>query len=202
MNILNAVLPVCDKLLDDANKIINHIESNEKQVEQNIIDVVVTEGKKLNAGIINLINSLKDGATDDGKAVVDCIVAEKDKTEQAFTDVSSQIGQCAGNEVPVVLTEVKKIVIQLSDLKKAIQDATDALAACNDSEINCIVSFAVSVVDTVKKIPSVVEQDIKDILDLIKNLPSKVQDCSKAVVDKVKSEAQDIFNEAVVCIKK
>jgi hypothetical protein len=201
VEIVDAILTVTNSALTDASALVDEIETNQAGVKDYIVGVFDKIGKDANAMILGVIDELRTGATADGNAIIDCIDAEQDKTEAAVSQVFDNLGTCVFDEQPKILDEARAIISQLTDLQVDVQGQTDALSACTDAELTCLAAYGVTLVATLQKIPPIVVSDIQDIIALVKTITADVAVCNGDMVKNLGAAAQDIFNEAVVCIK-
>ncbi|MDN4163707.1 hypothetical protein, partial [Nocardioides abyssi] len=90
---------------------------------------------------IDVLEKLKDGANADGKAVLDCIAAEQDKTDAAFEKTATDLGTCIAGENDLFIAAAKDLLSQLDTLVSDVQAPLTSLIACSNDEALCLLTF-------------------------------------------------------------
>ncbi|XP_066262955.1 uncharacterized protein [Euwallacea similis] len=198
ISVFNSILNVTGVILDDANDLVDEIDENQEQITADIIAFVIQLGKDFNVIFIDGIDQLRDEASPDAVHAIDCIDAERNKTEAAFAEVSTIVGQCAATEIDVTLVQFRTILDQLSLLQEDVRKEVDNLSSCTLSDTVCLYNFVTEATVTIGKVEEAVKEDIVDIVNLINKVIQDFESCP--ITDTILARTQEIFNEGVICI--
>ncbi|XP_030762182.1 uncharacterized protein LOC115886993 [Sitophilus oryzae] len=190
-----------DLFFQEADEYIAKIENQEPEIEENIINYVISEGKLFNSYFVDLIKSFEANATADGKIVLQCIVNEKDQFESAFSDASQEIGKCIAAEFSKVTSQIRAVLKEFSGFKDGFRADVDSLEKCSGEDVFCLIRFGASVLDTVRNISPAIHNDIENLFDLFIVISEDVRKCAGNAFFGIRDNTQEIFNETVVCFR-
>ncbi|KAL1509370.1 hypothetical protein ABEB36_004123 [Hypothenemus hampei] len=200
VKVLNEVLNVTQILLDDAKAFAEDFKKDPSAFSEKIITDLSALGNETVHDIISLIDQLGPNATADGKAVIVCIDAEESAIDDLLTitfttGINCGVAPNYGNISEVV----DSLLSDLQDLQTDMQTQTTTLDKCSQLEVSCLLGFVTTVIQTIEKAVPIAEQYITDIYNLVAEVVDDVNQCD--IVPSIKDGAQQVFNEAVQCIK-
>jgi len=200
LRVANQLLNTTGSALKDYTALVDGLTKDPNKVKTDIVNSVLNEGKLLNVDLLGVIDSLKDGATPDGKAVIACLDAEQNSTDLAFSKSVNSIATCLVAEVPVALPEAKIVQGHLTDIQKDAQAQVTKLSTCKDLDLVCVLTFVTNIESTLKKASTTIDADMIEITKVYQKVTADVAKCNLSAA--IKKNLQDLFNETVVCLKK
>ncbi|XP_050293376.1 uncharacterized protein LOC126733932 [Anthonomus grandis grandis] len=198
--IYNQILNYEREILSKVSEYVENLEGDKAQIQAEVVEVITKLANSINNVIVKFIDELRPAATDDGKAVLDCIQAEQDKTDAAFNTLAADIGVCVVDNT-LIYDALTALISQLSGLIDKAQAEVDTLSSCDSGDLACLTTFVLTRIDDLGDVYELLKQDVDEAVQLLVNLVNMVEGCVQTEWPVLNSLAQEIFNDAVVCIK-
>ncbi|XP_050293377.1 uncharacterized protein LOC126733933 [Anthonomus grandis grandis] len=198
--LMNRALNTTRTSLERIEQEVKNLEQNKTEIEARVVAQLLKVADALNELRLNLINSLRDGATDDGKAVLDCIVANHDTVDAALEKFVTDLGTCAVDNT-LIYNALLDMISQMNDLIAKTQANVDTLSSCSSDSTTCLVAFAQAQIAQLQNVREIIEADLVKAEQLVKDLLNLVRTCADTGSSELKESMQKVFNAAVVCIK-
>ncbi|XP_066262953.1 uncharacterized protein [Euwallacea similis] len=200
VEILSGVLNLTNTVLTDVETQVANFEADEDAETKKIVDALAEIAAESNSALIKDIDLLKDGASDDGVAALECIDAQEENLDAAVKSTISTTADCISKKYSDIFKEVDKVLGQLRDLQDDVQGQTDTLGKCSEGELACLVSFLGTIVATGQKVVVALQTDVPEIISLIQNVVAQIDSCD--IAPSIKDNALKIFEDTIACIKK
>lgn len=199
MEVLNTILSVTATIIEDAKAIATDLENNEASITADVETYLAAITTQVNNLALKAIDVLKEGATEDGLAVLQCIDGLEESINIAYEKTITLAGSCISEEYSAIHAVLTQILDNVQLIEEEVKAEVETLDACTSSDLICLLAFANSLVETAKEIAEIVPTDVNAVVTVIQEVISHVSTC--ALNENVKQNAQDLFNDLVRCIK-
>ncbi|ERL84815.1 uncharacterized protein LOC109542840 [Dendroctonus ponderosae] len=200
VQVLDEVLAVVSERLANASAVVDNLQSNPDQIQTKIVDEVQAVVKTLNSEVVDVLNKVRNNASDGGKAIIDCVLAEDDPAEAIIEDATASFGACISNDTSVVLAAISDGLDQLTQLVADIQAPVNTLSSCSSSDTICLLSFATSEVAVLKTVPDLVQEYIAQWKKIYSTISADATECAASARSEYKSQIMAVFEDSVQCI--
>ncbi|ERL84812.1 uncharacterized protein LOC109542843 [Dendroctonus ponderosae] len=198
IELLNDALKVSAALLSTANSVLNDFKTNETETAEGLANLVAKRLQTINEVVVDLVDELKDGATDQGRKVLSCVDAEKDNVDAAILKTALILADNTLTEIPLLTDLAELVLTQGAELQEDVKLLVDTLETCDSSDTICLTVFAVSATKIIKEAVENGQEDVDALVTVVKSIISDVQ--AWDVRGTIREDIQAIFNDVVVCI--
>lgn len=199
VELLNVVLTVTEKLVENAKAVNSLLEANQESIVADVETYLTEIGAQVNNIVWKLIDQLKEGATEDGVAVLECIDSQEENTNIALAETITLAATCISETSPDLLVVANDILEHVESVEAKVKALLATLEACTDTDLQCLIAFGSSVLELGNEITEIVSEDVTSVVTVIQDGIDHVASCQ--LLDNVKSNTQKIFDNVVVCIK-
>lgn len=196
---MNTILGITSTIIQDARAIADDFETNEASLTADVETFLAAIATQVNNVALKVVDLLKEGATEDGLAVIQCIDVLEEPINIAYAETITLAASCIAEEYPAVLVVVNQILDNAQYIEEQIQTETETLDSCSGSDLTCLLAFANSLVATAKELADIVPTDVNAVVTVIQEVISHVSSCNLA--DNIKGNADTLFNDFVKCVK-
>ncbi|XP_066153062.1 uncharacterized protein [Euwallacea fornicatus] len=197
--VVDAILKRTDTLLTNSETRYENFKADPQGETDRIVDVLAQLEADSNDLFIKRIDELKDGASDEVVAAVECIDAEEEAVNAAAKETITTTATCVSKKYDSILNEVGHVLEELRTLQTDVQTQTDTLEKCSDDEIACLNGYITSMVQTTVKVIDAARKDVVDILAVVKEVVEQLESCD--ILPSIKANTLKIFDETLKCIK-
>lgn len=188
-----------EKLIENAKNLNSKLEQDQESIVADAETYLTAIGAAVNKIVLQLIDELKEGATEDGVAVLECVNGQEDNTNKAWTETITLAATCLSEESSALLAVANQILENVQSIEEEVKAQVETLEACTSSDLLCLIAFGESAISIGNDIVTNVSTDINSVVAVIQEVIDHVASCN--LLDNVKSNTQNIFNNLVLCIK-
>lgn len=199
VELLNVVLTVTEKLVENAKTVNSLLEANEESIIADAETFLAEIGTQVNNIVLKLIDQLKEEATEDGISVLECIDGQEETTNIALAETITLTATCLSETAPALLVVANDILDHVQSVEAKVKAQVETLEACTETDLQCLIAFGSSALELGNEISEIVAEDVDSVVAAIQEGINHVASCK--LLDNVKTNTQKIFDNVVVCIK-
>lgn len=199
VELLNVVLTVTEKLVENAKTVNSLLEANQESIIADAETFLAEIGTQVNNIVLKLIDQLKEEATEDGISVLECIDGQEETTNIALAETITLTATCLSETSPALLVVANDILEHVQSVEAKVKAQVETLEACTETDLQCLIAFGSTALELGNEISEIVSQDLDSVVAVIQEGINHVASCK--LLDNVKSNTQKIFDNVVVCIK-
>lgn len=199
VDILNVILTVTDKIIENAKNLNTLLDENQESIVADIETYLAEIGAQVNNLVLKLIDQLKEGTNENGLAVLQCVDGQEETTNIALAETITLAATCLSEKSSDILDLGNLILEHVESIEEKVKAQVETLNACTSSDLICLLAFGDSAVTIGKEIAEIVPADVSTAASVIQEVIDHVAGCK--LIDNVKENAQNIFNNVADCVK-
>ncbi|CAG9773029.1 unnamed protein product [Ceutorhynchus assimilis] len=144
--IVDVIVAETEKLLEPVNAWADQLDSNKDNYEHLLVNVLTALSVAINDKVTATVQEASAGASESGKAIIDCLVAEESNVDVLMNTILEKIIDCEFEIYDNATDLVKNVLKQVAETQTNFKALSTALVECTAGDFLCLAFFSQNVV--------------------------------------------------------